>query len=271
MTACRPERSAQRGVEGFAASAAGLFDMHCHLDFAPDAQAAARGMAAYGMGAFSVTVTPRGYERATELLEACDAVRVGLGLHPWWIADGSCDERDVAQFERLAAGERFIGEVGLDFAGDRAAAREAQVAAFERVAQACAGGGKVLSIHAVRAAGEVLDVLEGAGALAENACIFHWFSGTSDELQRALRAGSFCSVNPRMLASKRGRAYAQAVPAERLLLETDAPSKSGEPYDPAAEAARLAAMLETLAALRRTSPDELADRIARTSRELLSL
>ena len=37
------------------------------------------------------------------------------------------------------------------------------------------GGGKVLSIHAVKAAGEALDVLERAGALAGNACIFHWF------------------------------------------------------------------------------------------------
>lgn len=246
-----------------------LFDMHCHLDFAPDAQAAARALAACGMGALSVTVTPRGYMRAAEELAPCDVVRVGLGLHPWWIAEGRCDERDVALFERLAADERFIGEVGLDFAGDRAAAREAQVAAFERVARACAGGGKVLSIHAVRAAGEVLDVLERAGTLAENACIFHWFSGTSDELQRALRAGCFCSVNPRMLAAKRGRAYAQAVPAERLLLETDAPSEAGEPYDPAAEAARLAALLETLATLRRTPVDALAARIAQTSRALL--
>ena len=176
----------------------------------------------------------------------------------------------MALFERLAKDERFIGEVGLDFGRDRAATRDAQVAAFERVARACAGGGKVLSIHAVKAAGEALDVLERAGALVGNACIFHWFSGTSDELQRAVRAGCFFSINPRMLASKRGRAYAQAVPAERLLLETDAPSQPGERYDAPAEAARLAAMLEALADLRRTPRDDLAARIARTSRQLFA-
>ena len=138
------------------------------------------------------------------------------------------------------------------------------------MARACAGGGKVLSIHAVKAAGEALDVLERAGALVGNACIFHWFSGTSDELQHAVRAGCFFSINPRMLASKRGRAYAQAVPAERLLLETDAPSQPGERYDAPAEAARLAAMLEALADLRRTPRDDLAARIARTSRQLFA-
>ena len=122
----------------------------------------------------------------------------------------------------------------------------------------------MLSIHAVKAAGEALDVLERAGALVGNACIFHWFSGTSDELQRAVRAGCFFSINPRMLASKRGRAYAQAVPAERLLLETDAPSQPGERYDAPA------AMLEALADLRRTPRDDLAARIARTSRQLFA-
>ena len=168
MMSCHPERSAQRGVEGSrAASASALFDLHCHLDFDPDVRVAAQELAELDMGAFSTTVTPEGYEWACELLEPFGNVRVGLGLHPWWIADGRLGSQDVALFERLAKDERFIGEVGLDFGRDRAATRDMQVAAFERVARACASGGKVLSIHAVKAAGEALDVLERAGALVE--------------------------------------------------------------------------------------------------------
>ena len=110
---CHPGRSAQRGVErSRAASAIALFDLHCHLDFDPDTRAAAQVLAELGMGAFSTTVTPEGYERARELLEPFGNVRVGLGLHPWWIADGRLDPQDVALFERLAKDERFIGEVG---------------------------------------------------------------------------------------------------------------------------------------------------------------
>ncbi len=139
---CHPGRSAQRGVEGSrAASASALFDLHCHLDFDPDTRAAAQVLAELCIGAFSTTVTPEGYERARELLEPFGNVRVGLGLHPWWIADGRLGPQDVALFERLAKDERFIGEVGLDFGRDRAETRDAQVAAFERVARACAGGG----------------------------------------------------------------------------------------------------------------------------------
>lgn len=251
-----------------------VFDMHCHLDFAPDASAAARELAACGTGAFSVTVAPSDYERAHAAFATCDNVRVGLGLHPWWIADGRCGAEDVALFERLAHGTRFIGEIGLDFARDRAATRDVQLGAFERAVAACADGGKVLSIHAVRAAGDVLDVLERAadgGVACENACIFHWFSGTSDELHRAVGAGCFFSVNPRMLAAKRGRAYAQAVPLDRLLLETDAPSASGEPYDAPARVADLGRLLADLAVLRGVPRAELAARIADTSARLLDL
>ena len=89
--------------------------------------------------------------------------------------------------------------------------------------------GRVISIHAVRSAGAVLDVLESHGLLIPNpdspAIIFHWFSGTSDELTRARNAGCYFSVNERMLATKRCREYARQIPLDRLLLETDAPAE----------------------------------------------
>lgn len=247
-----------------------LFDMHCHLDFAPNARTAAEDMAREGLGAFVTTVTPEGFEHASALFAGCENVRVGLGMHPWWIADGRCGEDDVALFERLAVDVRFVGEVGLDFGPRHAASREVQLAAFNRVAAACASGGRLLSLHAVKAAHAVLDVLEEAGALEGNACVFHWFSGSSDELQRVLRAGCFISVNPRMLATKRGREYAHIIPEDRLLLETDAPPE-GEPYEVELEVARLEGMLNDLAELRHVNRAELAERSAATSARLLAL
>ena len=92
-----------------------LFDMPCHLDFAPDACAAADAMAAAGLGAFATTVTPTGFERASALFAGCENVRTGLGLHPWWLADGRRGETDVEEFVRLAETTRNIGEVGPDF------------------------------------------------------------------------------------------------------------------------------------------------------------
>ena len=89
--------------------------------------------------------------------------------------------------------------------------------------------GRVISIHAVRSAGTVLDVLGAHELLTPSpdspAIIFHWFSGTSNEFVRARNAGCYFSVNERMLATKRGREYARQIPLDRLLLETDAPAE----------------------------------------------
>lgn len=240
-----------------------LYDMHCHLDFFDDMQTAAAELGARGVNCLSMTVTPRDYERASAVLGGCPSVRVALGLHPWWIADGRCAERDIALFEELALQADFIGEVGLDFGRRCEGAAEVQRAAFGRVLSAC--GGKVVSLHAVKAADEVLDALERYGALAENACILHWFSGSSDQLKRAANLGCYFSVSARMLASKRGREYAKALPASRMLLETDEPSENGDPISFDAYEDMLSATLETIEHLR---GERVAAAVEQTSERL---
>lgn len=244
------------------------YDLHCHLDFADDPCALAAELDECGISCLSVTVTPEGYERARAQLAACANVRVGLGLHPWWVSAGSCGTEQVERFEALLADAKFVGEVGLDFGVRHEATRTAQVVAFERIAAGCATqGGKVLSIHAVRAAGVVLDILERHGTTEGNACIFHWFSGTSDELQRAIKLGCFFSVGERMLATKRGRAYAQAIPLERLLLETDLPPEAGS-ADPCA--LMNTSLDEALATLENLRGEGATQHIASTSAHLLA-
>lgn len=248
-----------------------LFDMHCHLGFCADASAAARELAAAGVAAFSNTVTLAEFAAQQVALAGAANVRVGCGLHPWWVGEDA-----AADLEALCAAverQRFVGEVGLDFAPARVATRQAQIATLSQVAGVCGHvGGKVVSLHAVRAVDDVLDVLEGAGALAEaagNACIIHWFSGTSDQLTRARRLGAFFSVNPHMLQSKRGRAYAQAIPGNRLLLETDLPAQAGAPWDAERVRQLLGQTACQLAELRGEDAADLQERIAATSRALL--
>ena len=244
-----------------------LYDMHCHLDFFEDPAGAAAELAAKGVAALSATVTPTGFERAARELAGAANVRVGVGLHPWWVADGRCGEDDVALAARLATSARFVAEVGLDFAHGRDAARAAQLDALDRVLAACEGGGHVLSLPAVRAGGELLDLLDRHGTCEDNVVILHWFSGSGDELVRAVRMGCHFSVGSRMLATRRGRAYAQQVPLDRLLLETDLPAspEDGTALSPAELAAQLRSALEALVTLR--GPD-VAARIAATSRTL---
>lgn len=237
-----------------------MHDMHCHLGFMENGEQVAADAQAAGTLLFANTVTPAEWETAKERFAAYENVRVGLGMHPWWV----CGDFDIAQFEGLAARQRFIGEVGLDLGRRRAGNREAQINAFESIAQTCAHqADKVISLHAVHASAEVLDTLEKSGALRTCTCVFHWFTGPGDVLKRAVQAGCLFSAGPRMLASGKGREYVKAIPADQLLLETDAPPRQGQPYSYAELHAELENAAKSVAAIKGEAALDIMEGTAR--------
>lgn len=235
-----------------------LSDAHFHLgfvsnpvDFAADAQRA-------GVSVFAASVTPSEYRDTKGVLYCASesgkakasttgkrtkralcwaaaplqpvgdsaSIKLAVGLHPWWV---SADERRLAEVLRAFDGTlpetQYVGEVGLDFSKRRIATRDAQLRAFRHIANACAkDGGKVLSIHCVKAYDDVLSILDSSGCFASCTCVFHWFSGSFQQLEQAADAGCFFSVGARMLETKKGSEYAKTVPLRKLLLETDAPA-----------------------------------------------
>lgn len=209
-----------------------LFDAHCHLDLMAHPGVVAEEATALGLGFFDCGVDPRDFANANKRACSLSNIFAGIGLHPWWLADGRCGPDEINLLCKVAAQERFIGEVGLDFSARFVGSESLQTQALDRLCDALAQhslAGRVISIHAVRSAGTVLDILESYGLLTPSpnspAIIFHWFSGTSNEFVRARNAGCYFSVNERMLATKRGREYARQIPLDRLLLETDAPAQ----------------------------------------------
>lgn len=215
-----------------------LFDAHCHLSFAPQSQSFARWVAENFSGAFSTTVSLADYHFAKQAFSSWPSIRIGLGAHPWWITQGRISAADEEQFAQAVSEARFIGEVGLDFgkrglAGSVFATEEETKARQVEVLRTVFGAGavsesigRVFSFHAVRSADVILDMLQEYNLLPGNTAIFHWFSGSGGELQRAREAGCYFSVNAFMLATKRGCEYARAIPADRLLVETDLPDES---------------------------------------------
>lgn len=209
-----------------------LFDAHCHLDLMAHPDAVADEATALGLGLFDCGVDPRDFAHTKKRACSHSNIFAGIGLHPWWLADGRCGAAEINLLCEVAAQERLIGEVGLDFSARFAGSEPLQVQALDRLCDALVQhplAGRVISIHAVRSAETVLDAIESHGLLTPSpgspAIIFHWFSGTSNEFVRARNAGCYFSVNERMLATKRGREYARQTPLDRLLLETDAPAE----------------------------------------------
>ena len=187
-----------------------LFDAHCHLDLMACPDTVADETTALGLGLFDCGVDPRDFAAAKTRASHHPNIIAGVGLHPWWLADGRCSATEIDLLCEVAAQERLIGEVGLDFSARFAGSEPLQVQAFDRLCDALVQhplAGRVISIHAVRSAGTVLDVLESHGLLTPRSdsplsSSTGLAAPRTNSSARAMQAAIF-SVNERMLASKR--------------------------------------------------------------------
>ena len=213
------------------------FDAHVHANLMDSPLNVARSSHEAGLGLFSCGVTPHDYlELSPQLSE--DNIRVGLGAHPWYISDGRVTEKDIKLLLELMEQIPYVGEIGLDFSSRYCVdgMQELQVKAFTKICTRAAelsrnGQPRVLSMHTVRSADTVLDILEQTGAAQACIPIIHWFSGSSNELQRAIKLGCWFSVGEMSLKTKRGREYAKVYPKDKLLTETDLPASNHTDID----------------------------------------
>ena len=91
-----------------------------------------------------------------------------------------------------------------------------------------------MSVHSVRSAKQVLDLVETLLPPERGAVVLHWFSGSVSEARRAIDLGCYFSVNERMCQSSKMAGLLEAIPQDRLLTETDGPfvERDGLPVIP---------------------------------------
>lgn len=241
------------------------FDAHAHMSWYEDPEAAMHACEAAGLGGICCTIGPDDYRGLLDAYagRVAGTWRIAAGLHPWWVHEGML-EAAVEHARRST----FVGEVGLDFSKRHEGTKEAQLRAFEAICSA-APEGAILSIHSVSAAQTALDVLASTGALERCRCVFHWFSGTSTELDRARRAGCWFSIGERSLATRRGSEYARQVPAVRILTETDLPERPGAPVDAATHLASVQRAVAGIARARGVGEQEARALVLANSLTLL--
>lgn len=201
-----------------------LVDFHCHLDLYPDFEELVSESERLQIFTLAVTTTPRAWARNRMLASDTKYVRPALGLHPQLVAE---HWREIDLWEELLGESRYIGEVGLDAGPRYFSSMVRQEEVFRRILRCCAvAGDKILTIHSVRSATKVLDLIEELVPKGRAKFVFHWFTGSQMEAARAAALGCYFSVNGQMLRSDRGRSLISSLPEDRLLTETDGPFTS---------------------------------------------
>lgn len=192
-----------------------LFDTHFHLDLQKDRAAAIRQIEEQRIYTIAVTNLPDLYRKEkTEV--ASKYIRYALGFHPELVHQFPSQ---IPLMWELLPEARYIGEVGLDFVD--ASFRKEQEAFFSELVERCRyDRSKIITIHSRKAVKQVLDIV---GTNFRFKPILHWFSGSKDELIKAIEASFYISVNSAMVKSIKFQGLLSLIPSERLLLETDSP------------------------------------------------
>jgi len=242
-------------------------DSHAHIDgegFDADRdEVVARAREAGVRAILNVgTGDPHGgeLERAVEVAEKYAGVYAAVGVHPHdaRLYDEAAERRLVGI---LKGGGRVValGEIGLDFHYDHSP-REVQREVFARQLRLAGEMSLPVVIHSREADEETVEILRGVYAGAPRGGVMHCFGGGRPMAEAVLELGFYISFAGNVTFKKAEglREVALAVPAERLLVETDCPFMAPVPLrgrrnEPAfvVETARL------LASLRGVGPEEL--------------
>lgn len=218
-----------------------LYDNHTHLEFEDGvevldpATSLERAEAVGVRGVVQVGTDLETSRWSADLASRDDRVLAAVALHPNEaprLAEAGLLSEHLSEIARLAAQPRVraIGETGLDFFRTGEDGRDAQIESFEAHIDIAKSHGIAMQIHDRDAHEAVVQTLQRVGAPERT--VFHCFSGDAALAKLCAEHGWYLSFAG-TVTFKNAPALREALavtPANRILVETDAPFLTPEPH-----------------------------------------
>jgi TatD DNase family protein len=242
-----------------------LIDSHCHLDFPDFADevdaVVARAQARSVEMLVTISTRVREHARVLAIAERFPNVYCSVGTHP----HNAHEELDIGADELVARARHpkvvAIGEAGLDYYYDNSP-RAAQEQGFRAHIEAARRTGLPLVIHSREADADMASILREEMAAGAFKPLLHCYSGGRELALEAVAMGGYVSFSGILTFKKADalRALAAELPAERILVETDAPYLAPGPFrGKRCEPAYVAETAKVLASVRQVSPESIAE------------
>jgi TatD DNase family protein len=274
-----PDGAGRRPVSANREAGAGrLIDSHAHLlhlrgPLTPE-QALEDAMAAGVERVINIGDDGRDNRAGLELAERIPGLRTTIGRHPHSAGDPITaqerrDLRQLASHPTVVA----VGEIGLDyhFTDYHRTPARPQAAVFREMLGLAQEVGKPVVLHTRDAFADLLAILD---EFPGTEGVFHCFSGNSAFAAEALARGFYISFAGTVTYPTAHGVIgaASVIPLNRMLVETDSPflppqSRRGQPNAPR----YLVETVQRIAALRDTSPDEIAQTTRQNTIDLFRL
>lgn len=253
-----------------------LFDTHVHLNaeqFEEDVEEAIQRAKEAGVSRMVVVGFDRPtITRAMELVEQHEALYAAVGWHPVDAID--MKDEDLVWIEELASHPKVValGEMGLDYHWDKSP-KDVQKDVFRRQIRLAKKVKLPIVIHNRDATQDIVDILKEEEA-ADVGGIMHCFSGSAETALECVKMNFYISLGGPVTFknAKKPKEVAQAVPLDKLLIETDCPYLAPHPYrGKRNEPAYVKLVAEEIAALKNVSYEEVAEATMRNANRLFQL
>lgn len=251
-----------------------LIDSHCHFDaaeFDPDRDAVLQRAVARGVSHLVVpAVDAASWPALARLCAENPRLHPAYGLHPMYLDSHRPEHLDELR-QRLAAGDAVaVGECGLDFFVEGLDADRQRYFLDAQLHLAQEFGLPVI-LHARRALDAVIGAIRRVGGLSG---VVHSFSGSLEQARLLQREGFCVGIGGPVTfeRAQRLRRVVAALPAEQLLLESDAPDQPPQAHRGQRNSPEfLDEVLAVVAALRGETPEQTARTTRRNTMRLFGL
>lgn len=213
-----------------------IFETHAHYDdekFAEDREAVLADLPKRGIRpVINVGASIESTKTTLEIAESHDFVYAAVGVHPSdidglneetfaWLAEQTKHQKTVA-----------VGEIGLDYYWDKEPeVQNAQRYWFRRQMELARETNLPVIIHSRDAAADTMEVMKAVHA-EEIPGVIHCYSYSREMAQEFIKMGYYIGVGGVVTFknAKKLKETVEAIPLERILLETDCPYMTPEPH-----------------------------------------
>jgi TatD DNase family protein len=251
-----------------------LIDSHCHLDYFTEAErpdVLARAVAAGVAEVVTIGTSLAQSKQLPTLASAQPNVWCTVGVHPHHAAEEPVPTPDAIAAMTEHPRVIGVGESGLDYFYDRAP-RDVQQESFRAHIRAARLAGLPLAIHARDADSDIARILQDERDTGGDfAFLLHCFSSSRALAETAVAMGGHVSFSGILTFPKSSelRDIARDLPADRLLVETDAPYLAPVPFrGKRNEPGHVMHTARMLATIRDLEPEALADLTTENFRRL---
>ena len=250
------------------------FDSHAHLDdvrFEGDREEIFAALKGYDVGLIlNIGCDLPSSERSVELAERYGFVYAAVGSHP---DDADhVDGKLLDRYRALAAHPKVkaIGEIGLDYHYEDVP-RAQQIIAFEQQLELAEALKLPVVVHEREAHGDAMDIIRRHPDVRG---VFHCFSGSKEMALWLVERGWYIGFTGVLTFKNARKAVeaAQALPLDRILIETDCPYMAPEPYRGRRNDSRYVPLVaKKLAELRGLTPEEAGRQTTENARRLFGI